>query len=310
MAILQKIVSAIMALIMSLFSFVIPPVEIDVLNIAGEVISTGSNSRPNVNTPVICRSYIEFEMFCKASNSKELKEYLTDVDRALFDDYCIVAAHIAVPDTSCKAYVSSVDFDGKTLVIDYVRADFVNFVALTVISYETVVLIVDKRIKNVELNEGKPERLDFYPRDAMFGCQIAETSPVPPYYPEDEGCFEGYFVFEDYESWADFRDNGNWKIDNSIEIEEDYFDNSNLVVAITTHSSGGYNLYFSDCVEDGSNAEIKFYSAYEPGIHTDNLNYEAAFVPVSKDVKTADVDFEFINLPFRIDGKMFFEIVC
>ena len=57
--------------------------------------------------------------------------------------------------------------------------------------------------------------------------------------------FEGYFIFEDYESWADFRDNGNWKMENTeAYIEESFFENNNLVVAITTHASSGYSLYF------------------------------------------------------------------
>ena len=310
MVILQKIVSAIMALVMSVFSFIIPPVEIDVLNLSGEVISTGSGSRPYANTPVICRNYSQFETYCKVSGSNELEEYLEEVDKALFDNYCIVAVHFSLADPSCKAYVTSAEYDGKTLKLNYCKAQFVNYVAASVISYDTLILIADKRIKNVELNEGGKQSLDFYQRDDMFGCQIAETSPVAPYYPEEDGCFEGCFIFEDYESWSEFRNNGNWSVDNSIEIGESFFERSNLVVAITTHSSGGYSLYFSDCVESGSNAEIKFYSAYEPGVHTDAENYEAAFVVVSKDVKTADIDFEFIDLPFRIDGKVFFEIVC
>lgn len=299
-----------MALIMSLFSFIISPVEIDVLNIAGEVISSGSGSRPSVNTPVICRSYGEFELFCKSSNSKELERYLSEINRDLFDDYCVVAVNFMVPNPSYKAYVTSAEYDGKTLSLDYFLAEFRNMVTACVISYNTLILVTDKHIKKVELNKGETEKMDFFPRDSMFGCQIGTINRIDPCYVDENGCFEGCFVFEDYDSWLNFLDNGKWEISNSIEIGKNFFENSNLAVAITTHSSGGYSLYFSDCIEDGNNAEIKLFSAYEPGIHTDAVWYEAAFVAVGKDIKTADVEIEYIDLPFRVDGDLFFEIVC
>ncbi len=307
MVIFQKIFSAIMALIMSFFSFVLPPVE-NPRPVYGEVIHTGSASCMLVNVPVICRNYNQLEAFCYAGNSQVLLDYLDETDEELFDNYCIVAVNFEVPDPSYKIYITAAEYEGGTLVVDYVRASFSSFVVPSVISYDTALLVADKNIRDVSLNCGEDVKLDFYPSDLLFGCEFVNTSPAYPYYPEDDGNFEGHFIFEDYESWIRFRDDGNWKFENiKSKIDEDFFSVNNLVVAVTTHSSGGYNLCFSDCVEDSEIAEIKLYSANEPGLHTDAINYEAALVPVGKDIKTAEINYKEISLPFRLDGKFFSE---
>lgn len=310
MVIFQKIFSAIMALIMSFFSFVLPPDEI-LTPVYGKVIHTGSTSRKLVNVPVICRNYNQLEAFCKSCQSNELTQYLAETDEELFDNYCIVAVNFELPDPSYNVYVTSAGYEGGMLVVDYVRASYSSIVVPSVISYDTLLLVADKNIRNVSLNCGEDVKLDFYPSDMLFGCEFVNTSPVYPYYPEDDGCFEGHFIFEDYESWVQFRDSGNWKLENiKSKIDEDFFSVNNLVVAITTHSSGGYRLCFSDCVENSGNAEIKLYSVYEqPGVHTDAINYEAALVAVGKDIKTVDINYEEINLPFRLDGRVFIDWV-
>ena len=130
-------------------------------------------------------------------------------------------------------------------------------------------------------------------------------------YPEDDGNFDGSFVFEDYESWVQFRDNGGWdftKFDGKI-ANEKFFESNNLVVVIRAHSSSGYSLRFSECSENGEEAEIELRSVYEPGIHTAIENYEAALIAVSKKVKTVDVKYKEVDLPFRLDGFVNCEII-
>ena len=307
MAILQKIVSAIMALIMSLFSFVLPPADDTPLPSYGDVISTGSNSRLNVNTPVICRSYIELELFCKASNSKELDRYVNQFDKELFDDYCVVAFNIEVPDPSYNVYLNSADFtDRRTLEVHYTRVSY-PYVSASVISYETVIILADKAVRNIKIFKEEDMHLNFYPADTDYSFfSIAQADPVAPYYPENEGCFEDYFIFEDYESWSDFRDNGNWELSRFFDIaaDESFFERNNLVVAITTLSSGAHRVCFSDVYENGDKAEIELFTVHEQGIHPDIINYAAALVAVGKDIKTADVSYTMLDVPFQLDGRV------
>lgn len=310
MVLIQKIISAVMALIMSVFGFILPSSDIKNYSVAGDVIRSGSSSRYNVGTPEICRSYSQLEAFCRRSNSDELMEYLEEIDEKAFENYCAVAVNFAVPDPSYRIYVTEAYIDGKTLVIDYVRACFSAYVSASVISYDTAVLFADKNIRSVRLNQGADMEIDFFDKDSAFGFSIEETHPVAPYYP-DNGCFDGSFVFEDYESWVQFRDNGGWdfsKFDSEI-ANEKFFENNNLVVVITTHSSGGYSLHFSECSENGEEAEIELRSVYEPGVHLGIENYEAALIAVSKKVKTANVKYKEVNLPFRLDGFVNCEII-
>ncbi len=307
MAILQKIVSAIMALIMSLFSFILPPADDYPLPSYGDVISTGSGYRSVVGVPVICRSYIEFGMFCKASNSKELDRYVNLFDKELFDDYCVVAFNIEVPDLSYKVYLNSADFtDRRTLEVHYTRVSY-PYVSASVISYETVIILADKAVRNVKIYKEEDIYLNFYPAETDYSVfSIAQADPVAPYYPENEGCFEGDFIFEDYESWSDFRDNGNWKLSRyfDIAVDESFFERNNLVVAITTLSSGAYRVCFSDVCEKGDKAEIELYTVHEQGVHPDIINYAAALVAVGKDIKTADASYTMLDVPFQLDGRV------
>lgn len=307
MVVFQKIFSAIMALIMSFFSFVLPPADNTPLPSRGDVISTGSNSRPNVNAPVICRSYIEFELFCKASNSKKLDRYVDLFDKELFDDYCVVAFHIEVPDPSYSVYLNSADYtDGRTLEVRYTRVSY-PYVSASVISYDTVILLADKAVRNVKIYKEEDMHLNIYPADTdYFVFSIAQVNPVYPYYPENEGCFESCFIFEDYESWSDFRDNGNWKLSRFFDIaaDESFFERNNLVVAITTLSSGAYRVCFSDAYENGDKAEIELFKVHEQGIHPDVINYAAALVAVGKDIKTADASYTMLDVPFQLDCRV------
>lgn len=291
---------------MSIIGFIIPPENKYPTDVNGEVVSSGSDMRLNEGTPVICRSYKEFEIFCKASNSNQLEEYAKELDKELFNNFNIVAVNIEIPDPSHSIYVTSAFENGTKLEIEYIQVSY-PYVSTDVISYETIILFTSKSVLRVEMTRGENMDLDFYPEDFSYSVySIATADPVAPYYPEDEGCFEGYFIFEDYESWAEFRDNGNWKFSNYTDIaaNESFFERNNLVVCITTHSSGGYSLCFSDISESESDAKIELYSVYEPGIHIDAINYNAAMVAVSKDIKTADVNYHMIDVPFRIDGKV------
>ena len=311
MALIQKIISAVMALIMSVFGFILPSGDIKNYSVAGDVIRSGSSSRYNVGTPEICRSYSQLEAFCRRSNSDELMEYLEEIDEKAFKNYCAVAVNFSVPDPSYRIYVTEAYIDGKTLVVDYVRASFSAYVTPSVISYDTAILFADKNIRSVRLNQGADMEIDFFDEDSDFGFSIEETDPVEPFYPEDDGRFDGSFVFEDYESWVQFRDNGGWnftKFDSEI-ANEKFFESNNLVVVIRAHSSSGYSLRFSECSENGEEAEIELRSVYEPGIHTAIENYEAALIAVSKNVKTVDVKYKEVDLPFRLDGFVHCEII-
>ncbi len=302
MVIFRKIVSAIVAFIMSIIGIVMPPSGESPAPFRGEVISTGSNYRINTDAPVICRSYKEFELFCDLSNSDELDKYIEDLDKAYFENYCIIAVNIEVPDPSYKVYVTSAGYtDKRTFEVHYTKANY-PYVAASVISYETIVLFADKDIRKVDLERDEDMILNFYPQDSMGSVySIASAAPVHPYYPEDDGCFEGYYIFEDYESWVEFRDNGNWSFSNYTDIaaNESFFERNNLVVAITTLSDSGYSVYFSDFSKNGDKAEIELYTVRETGVHSDAIFYDAAMVAVSKNIKTADVNYTSMDVPFN-----------
>lgn len=305
MLIFQKIISTITALIMVVFSLILQPTNNPPLPANGEVVSSGSASRLNKNMPVICKNYSSFEDFCDTSNDKVLDEYAQNLDKEIFENYCIVAVNMEVSSPAQKVYVTSAEYDGRTLEINYVTVNY-PYGAADVISYETIIVYADKSVNKVKLNNEETIDAEFYPQKYMYPFSIANADPVSPYYPEDGGNFEGYFVFEDYESWASFRDNGNWKFSNykDIAANESFFERNNLIVAITTLSSGGYSLRFSDMSESNETAEIKLCTVYEPGIHTDAINYDAALIAASKNIKSADINYAEIHLPFRLDRKL------
>lgn len=305
MLVFQKIISIITSIIMAVFSLILPPSNNPPLPANGEVISSGSASRLNKNTPVICKNYTTFEAFCDTSNDKALDEYAQNLDKEIFDNCCIVAANIEVSSPAQKVYITCANYNGNTLEINYVTVNY-PYVTVDVISYETIIVYADKSINKVKLNNEDTIDAEFYPQKYMYPFSIANAEPVSPYYPEDDGGFEGCFIFEDYESWANFRDNGNWEFSNYKDIAaiESFFEKNNLVVVITALSSGGHTVRFSDMAENNGKAVINLCDIYEPGLHTAAEHFDATLISVDKETKTAEISYTNIDLPFRLDGKI------
>lgn len=300
-AILWKIISAIMSVVFFISGF-IPgsnlnepkPVE-DIKVFDGVFISIIGKEKYHVFS-----TYEELNIYSETHYSPSVKEYVESVDKSLFEEKNLVVVNVLYADSSWKTKVTSVLQTGNTLEVEYVAVQDLYSVALCAEHYSTVFVTTNKLISNVKVTKLDSMEIPFMldgSREGWFNIVDTEIHGLT-----EE--FSGYTnVFSDFEGWKEFLDSGKYEFEEYADtIDEKYFENKNLAVAVVGSSDGSdVRIQYPD-VKEG-NLLIDYYLVSQPGIYPDNITYQTIFVETNKNISTvtATLKDSHFSVPFVLD---------
>lgn len=247
-------------------------------------------------------TYDEWENFIDDLSNPYMKEVANEYGEDVFDEHSLVLADIMLASSDWNVKVCSVGQDVGTVEIDYlrVREDIIGFQA---ICFNTIFVVADKYTSKVEFNEREAMEISFIEEESMpyFYSVVAAES--------DEERAELFgsetYYFTDYESWKSFAENGKWEFNGYADgVREEYFDENNLALLITSHGAGE-QLRIGYPTQEGNTMRINYYSVSEPTIKPDILDIDAVFVETGKNVENVEfIDGGDISIPYMLDGSV------
>ncbi len=300
-AILWKIISAIMSVVF-FFAGLIPglnlnepkPVE-DIKVFDGVFISIIGKEKYHVFS-----TYEELNIYSETHYSPSVKEYVESVDKSLFEENNLVVINVLYADSSWKTKVTSVLQTGNTLEVEYVAVQDLYSVALCAEHYSTVFVTTNKLISNVKVTKLDSMEIPFMldgSREGWFNIVDTEIHGLT-----EE--FSGYTnVFSDFEGWKEFLDSGKYEFEEYADtIDEKYFENKNLAVAVVGSSDGSdVRIQYPD-VKEG-NLLINYYLVSQPGVHLGIETWQTVFFETDKSVSsvTATLKDPHFSVPFVLE---------
>lgn len=247
-------------------------------------------------------TYDEWEDFVDGLTNPYMQEIANEYGEEIFDEHSLVLADIMLASSDWKVKVCSAAQNVGTVEIDYlrVREDVFGFQA---ICYNTIFVVADKYTSKVEFNEIDEMEIPFIEEESMpcfYSVVAAESDEEPAEFFGSETYF-----FTDYESWKSFIDSGKWEFDSYADsVTEEYFDENNLALLITSHGAG-WQLRISYPMEESNKWQINYYSVSEPTIKPGILDIDAVFVETGKNVKNVEfIDGGDISIPYMLDGSV------
>lgn len=302
-AILWKIISAIMSAIFFISGLIPdsslnePKMVEDIKVFDGVFISIIDKEKYHVFS-----TYEELNIYSEAHSSPSVKEYVESVDKSLFEENNLVVINVLYADSSWKTKVTSVLQTGNTLEVEYVAVQDRYSVALCAEHYSTVFVTTNKLISNVKVTKLDSIEIPFMldgSREGWFNIVDTEIHGLT-----EE--FDGYSnVFSDFASWKEFADSGKYEFkDYADSIDEKYFENKNLAVAVVGSTAGSdVRIGFPE-IEEG-NLLINYYLVNQPGIHPGIETHQTIFVETDKTVSTITATLKDSNftVPFILEGE-------
>ena len=302
-AILWKIISAIMSVVFFI-SGLVPgsslnePKLVEDIKVFDKVFSSiiGKEDYHVFST------YEELDIYRNANSSLSVKEFVDSVDESLFEENNLVVISIPYADSSWIAKVTSALQVGNTLKIEYASVQEVSFVSLCAVHYSTVFVTTNKLISNVKVTELDSMKISFILDGSMKGQFSIVDTEIHGLTEE----FSGYSnVFSDFTGWKEFADSGKYEFEGYADsIDEKYFENKNLAVAVVAMSaSDDARIEFPDVAE--GDLMINYYLVSQPGIHPGIETYQTIFVETDKTVSDITVTLKdsHFSVPFILEGE-------
>lgn len=303
MAIIWKVISVIMSLIFSFAgvggSFTAVPVDTDVFGYSDQ----GFLGREDGASRTFY-TYDEWQLFCKGLDNTKMMEYASGIDESLFDEHNLILVDIMCPGSNIKVKVAAAMETGTTVNLEYLHVSEMDMGGFTMICYNTVFITTNKKyVSNVKLDKIGDLTVPFLVEDEMYYLyKVVPTDFKPDSY--DENFDKVSYVFTNYEDYAEFVRNGQWKLDDYIDyVDEKYFENRNLVVVVAGLNDGGDSLRISYPIENGNTLNITCYTVSQPVMSPGVECEEAVFIRTSKNIETVALERgDNINIPFCLNN--------
>lgn len=250
-------------------------------------------------------TYEQWEIFCKTLDDERKKEYASNIDESLFDEHNLIIVDIMCPDSNSKVKVTSAMEVNTDVELEYLRVSEYDMGGFTAVCYDTVFVTTNKKyVSNIKINKNEDMTVPFLVRESMPRLyKVVSTDFKPDFY--DENFDKASYLFTDYVDYKNFVDNGQWEMNDYIDIvDEEYFETKNLVVAVAGLADSGDSLRISYPVENGNTLEVTCYAVSQPVISLGVECEEAVFIKTSKNIENVKLERgENVSIPFCLDGS-------
>lgn len=300
-AILWKIISAIMSVVF-FFAGLIPgsnlnePKPVEDIKVFDDIPSAFACEEDCV----IFSSYDEWDGFLeKTGYTNERDEFISSVGESFFKENNLVLIEVGLPDTSYMTKVISAVQQGNTLSVELIPLS-VDLFGFTILCYSEVFITTSKLVTKVEVTELDSMVIPFILDGSMEDHFSIVDTEIHGLTEE----FSGYTnVFSDFEGWKEFLDSGKYEFEEySDTIDEKYFENKNLAVAVVGSSDGSdVRIQYPD-VKEG-NLLINYYLVSQPGVHLGIETWQTVFFETDKSVSTVTATLKdpHFSVPFVLD---------
>lgn len=195
-------------------------------------------------------------------------------DKAYFEEGALAAIVIVHPNPDWHARVDYIVRKTFELRVFYTRVTEEE-IPLEVISYELIVVPIDKNIMMLEsrcIGEERPGIQDFYTVSLDKNDFDMNSAPT---------------IFADFDSWIEiFKD---VEAVETLGFDEEFFEEYSLAVTTVTLSASNYWIEIYSVKENEEQVKVLYYEVYE-GEGVTMVSDELFIVPVSKTVTQAEFD--------------------
>lgn len=250
-------------------------------------------------------TYNEWKIFCSTLDNPKMVECALEIEKSLFDEHNLILVDIECNEGNVDVKIAAAMECGTNLYIDYLRVNELDMVGTTAICYNTIFAVTSKKyITNVKLNKLDDMTVPFLLDDYVPNLyRVAATDFKPESY--DEYFDKASYLFTNYADYKDFVDNGQWEMNDYIDIvDEKYFETKNLVVAVLGLYDSGDALRVSYPIEDENTLRFKGYVVSQPVIAPDVECEEVVFIETSKNIENVEFERgERVSIPFCLNGS-------